>query len=51
MLELIYNFLHKHFDECKFEEVEMDTDSLLLALVEESLDDQIWRNKFEELLY
>ena len=48
MLELYYNF----FDECcdvkKFEELEMDRDSLYLALAEEDLDDFIFHSKRAE---
>ena len=35
MLELYYNFFDKFCDVYKFEELEMDTDSLYLALAEE----------------
>ena len=45
MLELYYNFFHKYCDENKFEELEMDTDSLYLALAEENLDDCILPEK------
>ena len=45
MLELYYNFFHKFCDENKFEELEMDTDSLYLALAEDNLDDCILPEK------
>ena len=35
MLELYYNFFNKFYDNNKFEELEMDTDSLYLALAEQ----------------
>ena len=41
MLELYYNFFHKYCDENKFDELEMDTDFLYLALAEENLEDCI----------
>ena len=41
MLELYYNFFDKFCDVNKFEELEMDTDSLCLALAEENLYDCI----------
>ena len=41
MLELYYNFFDKFCDVNKFEELEMDTDSLYLALAEENLYDCI----------
>ena len=41
MLELYYNFFDKVCDVNKFEEKEMDTDSLYLALAEENLYDCI----------
>ena len=41
MLELYYNFLTKFCDVNKFEELEMDTDSLYLALAEKELEDCI----------
>ena len=41
MLKLYYHFFHKYCDENKFEELEMDTDSLYLALAEENLEDCI----------
>ena len=45
MLELYYNFFDKFCDENKFEELEMDTDSIYSALVEESLYDCIQPKK------
>ena len=39
MLELYYNFFTGFFDVSKFEELEMDTDSLYLALAEKELED------------
>ena len=39
MLELYYNFCKKFCDTDKYEELEMDTDSLYLALSEENLED------------
>ena len=41
MLELYYNFFKKFCDTDKYEELEMDTDSLYSALSEESLEDVI----------
>ena len=41
MLELFYNFFNKFCDVAKFEELEMDTDSLYLALAEKELEDCI----------
>ena len=41
LLELYYNFFDKFCDVKKFEELEMDTDSLYLALAEEDLDNCI----------
>ena len=41
MLELYYNFFTKLCDVNKFEELEMDTDSLYLALAEKELEDCI----------
>ena len=41
MLELYYNFFTRSFDVNKFEELEMDTDSLYLALAEKELEDCI----------
>ena len=37
MLELYYNFFDKFCDVQKFEELEMDTDPLNLALAQENL--------------
>ena len=39
MLELCYNFFTRFCDVIKFEELEMDTDSLYLALAEKELED------------
>ena len=41
MLELYYTFFKKFCDIDKYEELEMDTDSLYLALSEENLEDVI----------
>ena len=41
MLELYYNFFKKFCDTDKYEELDMDTDSLYLALSEEILEDVI----------
>ena len=41
MLELYYNFITRFCDVNKFEELEMDTDSLYLALAEKELEDCI----------
>ena len=41
MLELYYNFFTRFCDVNKFEELEMDTDSLYLALAEKELEDCI----------
>ena len=41
MLELYYNFFTKFCDLNKFEELEMDTDSLYLALAAKELEDCI----------
>ena len=41
MLELYYNFFKKFCDNDKYEELEKDTDSLYLALSEETLEDVI----------
>ena len=41
MLELYYNFFTRFCDVHKFEELEMDTDSLYLVLAEEELEDWI----------
>ena len=48
MLELYYNFFKKFCDTEKYEEVEMDTDSLCLALSEETLEDVIFPEKRAE---
>ena len=48
MLELYYNFFVKYCDINKFEELEMDTDSLYLALAEEELYDCIRSDKKQE---
>ena len=48
MLELYYNFFKKFCDTDKYEELEMDTDSLYLALCEESLEDVILPKKRAE---
>ena len=45
MLELYYNFLKKFCDTDKYEELEMDKDSLYLAISEESLEDVILPEK------
>ena len=45
MLELYYNFFKKFCDTDKYEELEMDTDSLYLALSEDNLDDVIFCEK------
>ena len=45
MSELYYNFFDKFCDVNKFEELEMDTDSLYLALAEENLYDCIQPEK------
>ena len=45
MLELYYNFFNEFCDVNKFEEPEMDTDSLYLALAEENLYDCIKPDK------
>ena len=45
MLELYYNFFNEFCDVNKFEELEMDTDSLYLALAEENLYDCIKPDK------
>ena len=41
MLELYYNFFTKFCDAAKFEELELDTDSLNLAVAEKELEDCI----------
>ena len=48
MLELYYNFFKKLCDTDKYEELEMDTDSLYLALSEENLEDAILPEKRAE---
>ena len=48
MLELYYNFFRKFCDTKKFEELEMDSDSLYLALSEEILEDIILPEKRNE---
>ena len=48
MLELYYNFLKKFCDTGKYEELEMDTDSLYLAMSEENLKDIIRPEKKNE---
>ena len=48
MLELYYNFFKNFCDTDKYEELEMDTDSLYLALPEESLEDVILPEKRAE---
>ena len=45
MLELYYNFFDKFCDVKKFDELEMDTDSLYLALAEANLYDCIQPDK------
>ena len=45
MLELYYNFFDKFFDLNKFEELELDTDSLYLANAEENFYDCIQPDK------
>ena len=45
MLELHYNFFKKFCDTDKYEELEMDTDSLYIALSEENLEDAILPEK------
>ena len=47
-LELYYNFFKKFCDTDKYEELEMDTDSLYLALPDENLEDVILREKRAE---
>ena len=42
MLELYYNFFARFCDVNKFEELEVDTDSLYLALAEKEPEDCIW---------
>ena len=48
MLELCYKFFTKFCDVNKFEELEMDTDSLYLALAEKELEDRIRPEMREE---
>ena len=48
MLELYYNFFDRFCDVDKFEELEMDTNSLYLALAQENLYDCIRPDKKEE---
>ena len=48
MLELYYNFFKKFCDTEKYEELEMDTDSLYLALSEENLEDIVFPEKRNE---
>ena len=48
MLEFFYNFFKKFCDTEKYEELEMDTDSLYLALSEENLEDFILPQKRNE---
>ena len=48
MLQLYYNFFKKFCDTDKYEELEMDTDSLYLALSEENLEDVILPKKRAE---
>ena len=48
ILELYYNFFKKLCDTDKYEELEMDTDSLYLALSEENLEDVIFTKKRTE---
>ena len=45
MLELYYNFFKKFSDTDKYEKLEMDTDSLYLALSEENLENAILPEK------
>ena len=48
MLELYYNFFDEYCDDDKFEELEMDTDSLYLALAHKNLCNCIRPAKKEE---
>ena len=48
MLELYYIFFEKFCDTDKYEELEMDTDTLYLALSEENLEDVILPKKRAE---
>ena len=50
MLELYYKFFRKFCDHDKYEELDMDTDSLNLALLEERLEDVIRPGKRNELI-
>ena len=53
MLELYYKFFKKFCDTEKYDELEMDTDFLCLALSEENLEDNILpekRNKWEAII-
>ena len=45
ILELYYNFFEKFCDADKYEELEMDTDSLYFALSEENLEDVVLPEK------
>ena len=47
MLELYYNFFYEFCENDKYEEMEMDTDSLYLALAETNLYDCIQEDKKE----
>ena len=47
MLELYYNFFKKFCDTDNYEEVDRDTDSLLLALSEKKMEDVILPEKKE----
>ena len=49
MLEIYYNFCKKFCDTERFEELEMDTDSLYSAVSEENLEDTIRPEKRNEL--
>ena len=48
MIELYYKFFHKFCDVNNFKEVELNTDSLYLALAEENLDECILSSKRAE---
>ena len=48
MLELYYNFLTKICDNEKFQEIEIDTDSMYLAVAEKEMFDCIRREKRQE---
>ena len=53
MLQLYYNYFKKFFDTEKYEELELDTDSLFLARSEKNLEDIFLpekRNKWEAKL-